>query len=321
VSKLAGDINMIEVAIMIEGQNGLNWKHWQRIAEVVEASGYQGLYRSDHFTNANPPDLDSLECWVSLTWLASHTHRIEFGPLVAPLSFRHPSHLARMAAAVDDRSGGRLILGIGAGWQAREHNAYGWDLLPVKERMDRLEEGLEVITRLMKGEQPVDFSGTYYHIQGGSLLPRPLRLGGPPILVGGNGRRRTLPLAAKFAREWNANFIPSAEFARLNAILDDHLRTFNRQPKDVRRSLMTTCIFGPDHKDVETKVSQRTHGKRTIADLRQRGAIVGTADESVDQCRQLAQVGVQRVMLQWLDLDDTAGLQAMAKGILDPLSI
>jgi alkanesulfonate monooxygenase SsuD/methylene tetrahydromethanopterin reductase-like flavin-dependent oxidoreductase (luciferase family) len=164
---------MIEVAIMIEGQNGLNWKRWQRLASVVEACGYVGLYRSDHYTNANPPDLDSLECWVSLTWLATHTMRIVFGPLVSPMSFRHPTHTARMAAAVDDLSSGRLTLGIGAGWQEREHANYGWNLLEPKERFARLEEGLEVITKLLKSDHPVDFSGKYYQIHEGILLPRP----------------------------------------------------------------------------------------------------------------------------------------------------
>ncbi len=308
---------MLEVAIMIEGQNGLNWKYWQRIAKVVEASGYQGLYRSDHYTNANPPDKDSLECWTSLTWLASHTHRIEFGSLVSPISFRHPSQLARMAAAVDDLSGGRLTLGIGAGWQEREHAIYGLELLPVKERFARLEEGLEVVTRLLRSDQPVDFEGVYYHMREGLLLPRPVRPGGPPILVGGNGEQRTLPLVARFAQEWNANFIPLGEFSRLNVKLDGYVQANKRQPHDVRRSLMTTCIFGVDQDDVERKASLRTHGQRSVAELRQRGAIVGTADEIVDQCRQLASAGAQRVMLQWLDLEDTAGLEAMAKGILD----
>ncbi len=308
---------MLEVSIMIEGQNGLNWKYWQRIAKVVEASGYQGLYRSDHYTNANPPDKDSLECWTSLTWLASHTQRIEFGPLVSPISFRHPSQLARMAAAVDDLSGGRLTMGIGAGWQEREHATYGLELLPVKQRFARLEEGLEVVTRLLRSDQPVDFDGMYYHMHAGLLLPRPVRSGGPPILVGGNGEQRTLPLVARFAQEWNANFIPLDEFSRLNAKLDGYLQANNRQPHDVRRSLMTTCIFGMDQDNVERKVSLRTRGQRTVAELRQRGAIVGTAEEIVNQCRQLASAGVQRVMLQWLDLEDTAGLEAMAKGILD----
>jgi alkanesulfonate monooxygenase SsuD/methylene tetrahydromethanopterin reductase-like flavin-dependent oxidoreductase (luciferase family) len=128
---------MIDIAIMIEGQNGLNWKRWQRLASVVEACGYVGLYRSDHYTNAKPPDLDSLECWTSLTWLATHTQHLEFGPLVTPISFRHPTHTARMAAAVDDLSSGRLTLGIGAGWQEREHTNYGWQLLEPKQRIDR----------------------------------------------------------------------------------------------------------------------------------------------------------------------------------------
>lgn len=312
---------MIEVAIMIEGQNGLNWPRWRYIAELVEANGYHALYRSDHYTNSSPPDLDSLECWVSLAWLASHTRRIEFGPLVSPVSFRHPTHTARMAAAVDDLSGGRLTLGIGAGWQEREHSNYGWDLLPLTERFDRLAEGVEVINQLLHSDQPVYFSGTYFHIHEGILLPRPNRPGGPPILIGGNGRKRTLPLVAKYAQQWNALSIGPEEFNQLNKQLDEYIKIAGRQPQDVRRTLMTGCIFGKDHSKVEKKVNLRTHGQRSITDLRARGAIVGTADDIVEQCQRLATVGVQRVMLQWLDLDDTEGLEQMARGILGRLSI
>jgi len=128
---------MIEIAITNEGQNGLNWPRWQRIAPAVEELGFSGLYRSDHFTNPKPPDLDSLELWTSLTWLASHTKRIRFCPLVSPVSFRHPVHTVRMASAVDDLSGGRLVLGVGAGWQGREHDNYGFDLLDVPGRLAR----------------------------------------------------------------------------------------------------------------------------------------------------------------------------------------
>ncbi len=311
---------MIEVAIMIEGQNGLNWKRWQRIVSAVEACGYTGLYRSDHYTNANPPDLDALECWVSLTWLASHTQRIEFGPLVTPVSFRHPSHTARMAAAVDDLSAGRLILGIGAGWQEREHINFGWDLLSPPNRFTRLQEGLEVITRLLRSDSPSDFSGKYFQLKDAILLPRPSRAGGPPILVGGNGMSRTLPLVAKYAQEWNALFIPPAEFSRLSRHLDSYLLELGRPSSEVRRSLMTGCVFGTNQEAVELKVNSRTHGRRTIADLRQRGFVVGTADEIVEQCQELSRVGVQCLMLQWLDLDDISGLEAMAAGILPRLS-
>jgi F420-dependent oxidoreductase-like protein len=312
---------MIEVSIMIEGQNGLNWKRWQNIASVVEDCGYAGLYRSDHYTNANPPDQDSLECWVSLTWLATHTERLRFGPLVTPISFRHPTHTARMAAAVDDLSGGRLTLGIGAGWQEREHTNYGWELLQPKERLTRLEEGLEVITQLLGSNAPVNFRGRYYHIHDGILLPRPKRPGGPLILIGGNGARRTLPLVARYAQVWNAVLIPPDELAPLNARLDEYLKIESRQSAEVRRTLMTGCVFGTSHEDLQQKVSLRTHGQRTIAVLRKRGTIIGTADEIVEQCRQLASIGIQEVMLQWLDLDDTHGLEAMANGILDQLSV
>ncbi|MGE5123099.1 MAG: TIGR03560 family F420-dependent LLM class oxidoreductase [Acidobacteriaceae bacterium] len=311
---------MIEIAIMIEGQNGLNWKRWQRIAATVESCGYTGLFRSDHYTNRNPPDLDALECWVSLTWLAAHTRRIEFGPLVTPTSFRHPSHTARMAAAVDDLSGGRLTLGIGAGWQEREHALFGWDLLSLDERFRRFEEGLEVVSRLLHSDEPVDFHGKYYQVNGGILLPRPERPGGPPILVGGNGLHRTLPLAARFAGEWNSLLITPTEFTRLNTRLDGYIRAEGRQPTDVRRSLMTGCIFGVSHEEVERRVNRRTNGQGSSSDLRQRGLVVGTAEEIVEQCQELARAGVQRVMLQWLDLDDISGLETMADGILSRLS-
>ena len=110
---------MIEIAVMFEGQNGLNWQRWKKLVPAIEDFGFAGLYRSDHFTNPHLPDQDSLELWTSLTWLADHTKRIEFGPLVSPVSFRHPVLTARIASAVDDLSAGRLRLGLGAGWQVR----------------------------------------------------------------------------------------------------------------------------------------------------------------------------------------------------------
>ena len=116
---------MLEIAIMIEGQNGLTWPRWRKIARLVEDAGFVGLFRSDHFTNAHPPDIESLELWTSLTWLAGSTQRIEFGPLVSPVSFRHPALTARMAAAVDDLSDGRLTLGLGAGWPKKAAKRLG----------------------------------------------------------------------------------------------------------------------------------------------------------------------------------------------------
>jgi len=307
---------MLEIAIFLEGQNGLNWPRWQRIARKVEELGFVGLFRSDHFTNANPPDKDSLELWVSLTWLASHTDRIEFGPLVSPVSFRHPTFTARMAAAVDDLSGGRLILGLGAGWQEREHNNYGWDLLNINDRFDRFEEGMEVITGLLGSDQPVDFNGKYYNLHEGILLPRPQRSGGPPLLVGGNGLKRTLPLTARYAQEWNALMTTPDRFSELNHHLDALLVAQGRKPEEVKRSMMVGCIFANDEQQLKQRVADRTGGERTFEDLLQRGFIIGTPNQMVDQLNHLAEAGLQRVMLQWIDLDDIDGLESIAREVV-----
>jgi F420-dependent oxidoreductase-like protein len=307
----------MEIAIMIEGQDGLTWPRWQRIAAAVEELGFVGLYRSDHYTNARPPDKESLELWVSLTWLAGHTRRIEFGPLVTPVSFRQPTMTARMAAAVDDLSGGRLTLGLGAGWQEREHTNYGWDLLDVPARFARFEEGLEIVTRLLNSDTPIDFEGAYYRLREAILLPRPQRPGGPPILIGGNGPKRTLPLAARYATEWNAVYVSPARFAELNGRLDDLLAETGRKPATVRRSLMTGTLFGRDEAEVERKLAARN---RTAAEMREIGVAVGTGSALIDQLGQWQAAGVQRIMLQWLELDNIDGLEALAAAILPHFS-
>jgi F420-dependent oxidoreductase-like protein len=306
---------MTEVALMIEGQMGLNWPRWQRITQVAEDSGYIGLYRSDHFTNPNTPDQDSLDLWASLVWLASHTERIEFGPLVSPVSFRHPVHTARMAAAVDDLSGGRLVLGMGAGWQEREHHNYGFDLLELPARFARFEEGLEVVTRLLNRREPVNFDGKYYSLNEAILLPAPRRDGGPPVLIGGNGPRYTLPLVAQYADEWNAVLIGTEDFKILNARLDKMLEAQGRRPETVRRSLMTGCVFGRNDQAIERKARLYGGGKYSPEDLRERGMIVGRPEQVRDQLTELGEAGVQRVMLQWLDMDDLRGMEELAQAL------
>ena len=304
---------MLEIAIMIEGQNGLTWRHWQDIARLVEEAGFVGLFRSDHFTNGNPPEMESLELWTSLTWLASHTRRIEFGPLVTPFSFRHPVHTARMAAAVDDLSDGRLVLGLGAGWNEREHHLFGFDLLETDPRFDRFQEGLEVVTRLLQSDEPVTFDGQYYELHEAILLPRPQRPGGPRILIGGNGPNRTLSYVVRYAGEWNCVQLPPDEFARLNKRLSEMLVEAGRGPESVRRSMMTGCVFGKDEAALKKKVS--SYG-RSLEELQRRGIVAGNPDAVKDQLKALEQAGLQRIMLQWLDLEDLEGLEVLARGIL-----
>lgn len=301
----------MKLAIMLEGQDGLNWTRWQRLAQAAETLGYAGLYRSDHYTNARPPDKDSLELWVSLTWLAGHTQRLEFGPLVSPVSFRHPTMTARMAAAVDDLSGGRLRLGLGAGWQQREHQNYGWDLLDVPQRFKRFEEGLDIITQLLNSDEPVDYQGEYYQLNEAVLLPRPQQPGGPPIIIGGNGPKRTLPLAARYADEWNSVYLSPQKFANLNAQLDELLQARGRPPAQVRRSLMANVVFGRNEADLSRKLQGRS-----ADDLRAENRIVGTPAQVVDQLGRLAEAGVQCLMMQWLDQDDIDGLEGLAQTVL-----
>lgn len=303
----------MEISIMIEGQDGLTWPRWQRLAQAAEDFGYAGLYRSDHYTNMNPPEKDSLELWVSLTWLASHTKRIHFGPLVAPFSFRHPSLTARMAAAVDDLSGGRLVLGLGAGWQVREHEMFGLDLLEIPERMRRFEEGLDVVTSLLTSNTPVDYDGAHYQLKQAILLPRPQRPGGPPILVGGNGKQRTLKLAAKYAREWNGTGQTPQSFAERMPILDSFLAAEGRQPSEVKRSTMIRVIYGRDQAELQSKLAATPF---TAEEWRARGALVGEAGQLLEQLAALAAAGCQQVMLQWMEMDDIAGLESLAKDLL-----
>ncbi len=301
----------MDIAIMIEGQDGLTWQRWMRLARAVEDLGFAGLYRSDHFTNAAPPDKESLELWISLTWLASNTRRIEFGPLVSPVSFRNPVFTARIAAQVDDLSGGRLRLGLGAGWQEREHQNFGFDLLPPRERFVRFEEGLQVITRLLKSDTPVSFEGDYYRLYDAILLPRPQRPGGPPVVIGGNGVKLTLPLVACYADEWNAVLIPAEKFEELNRVVDTYLQENERDPASVRRTMMTGLRFGRSADELREQMKGRG-----ADELRERGIIFGEPGQVKDQLARLEQAGVLRVMLQWLDLDGIDRLEALAKAVL-----
>ena len=304
---------MLEIAVMIEGQNGLTWPRWQRIAQLVEEAGFVGLFRSDHFTNSNLSLKASLELWTSLTWLASRTSRIEFGPLVTPFSFRHPVHTARMASAVDDLSGGRLVLGLGAGWNESEHERFGFDLLDTDARFERYGEGMEVVTRLLQSDTPVTFEGRYYQLHGAILLPRPQRPGGPRILIGGNGAKRTLPMVVRYASEWNCVYLTPEKFIRLNRQLDRLLAESGRAPDSVRRSLMTGCVFGRDEAAMRKKLDLY---RGTVEQLQQDGALAGSLSAIQEQLHALEQAGLQRIMLQWLDLEDLESLQVLADGIL-----
>lgn len=316
---------MVALSIMIEGQDGLTWARWKKLVDEVEALGFAGLYRSDHFTNMRPPDKASLEMIVSLTYLADHTQRITFGPLVAPFSFRNPMLLVRQAAALDDLSGGRMYLGLGAGWQEREHTLFGYDLGDIPTRMARLQEGLEVVTRLLASDDPVTFEGRFYSLRGATLLPRPQRPRGPRILIGGSGIKRTLPLVARYADAWNGNFLSPAEFRERSTTLDALLQEAGRKPSDVRRTTMLGLFSGNDTREVDRALSWRRDVPEladkpldaVIETMHNRGdALVGTPDQIMQQIQAYADAGVEEFMLQWRDMDDIKGLRNFAESVL-----
>ena len=315
---------MTQLSIMIEGQNGLTWPLWKDLVREVEMLGFAGLFRSDHFTNGRPPDKDSLEMIVSLTYLADHTERIHFGPLVAPFSFRNPMLLARQAAAIDDLSNGRMILGLGAGWQEREHRLFGFDLGDIPTRTSRFAEGLEAVSRLLNSDEPVSYEGQFYQLREATLLPRPQRPGGPRILIGGNGPKRTLPLAARYATIWNAVMIPPDTFRQRSTLLDSLLVEAGRKPSDVRRTMMHPINFGRDKAELDRRLRWRANRPElanlsldeTIDHLVQEHELVGTPDMIVEQIQMYAAAGVEELMLQWLDIDDIDGLRALAKSVL-----
>ncbi len=268
-----------QVGLMVEGQMGLNWSHWRAVLDLAERCGYQCVFRSDHFTNPAPPDLDSLELFTSLTFAATHTRRIEFGSLVAPVTFRHPTMTIRQAAAVDELSGGRLILGLGAGWQGREHKNYGIPFDDFTTRFGKLTDALEITTRLLGDAKPVNYAGKFISVHDAVLLPRPARK--TPILIGGNGPKRTLPLAAKYADEWNGVFLDVAGYRDRNQQLDALLEKAGRDPRIVKRSLMAPFSWAE-------------------------------GNEGIDKLHAYVEAGCQRFMLQYTNYTDLAPLEAWA---------
>jgi F420-dependent oxidoreductase-like protein len=302
---------MVEFSVMIEGQDGLNWPRWQRLARATEDLGFHGLYRSDHFSNVKGPYLDALELMVSLTWVASNTRRIRFGALVSPISFRDPRILAWQASGIDAISGGRLDLGLGAGWQEREHEAFGYELLSTHERFRRFAEGIKVARLLTRSSAPVSFDGEYYQLKDAMLMPRSPRSDGPPITIGGAGPKRTMPLVAKYADEWNSVHLPAAVFSERNALLDKLLAMEGRPKDAVRRTMMATIITGASDADVEMRL-----GGRTKAEVIESGQFAGTPGEIAGQIQSYLDIGVQGFKLRLLDLDDIESLELISSEII-----
>lgn len=309
----------LAVGIMIEGQEGLTWERWRTLAEAVEAHDFESLFRSDHLTglfgDSRRPCLDT---WTSLGWLAAHTRRIRFGPLVSPLTFHHPALLARAAAAVDLLSGGRLDLGIGAGWHEGEHRMFGIPFPALRERLDRLECGGRLIRALWRGE-PVTLAQPYYPLAAAESHPLPAR-GRLPLIVGARGERRGLRIVAELADEWNVTRVTLQDYPAKARALEAHCRALGRDPAAIRRSLMVPVVVGRSAQELATRRARaRAVFPRMPEDApgwRSAGFLHGAPAEVVDDLRRWAAAGVERVMLQMLDQEDLDAIRLIGREVV-----
>jgi F420-dependent oxidoreductase-like protein len=296
-----------QLTVMIEGQEGLTWERWQALARTTEEAGYAGLFRSDHLTGlAGDPSQPSLDTWASLTWLASHTRRLRFGPMVCPLTFYHPALLAKRATAVATLSGARFDLGIGAGWHEGEHAMFGIPFPSLKERLDRLECGARVIRALWRG-QPATLEQPYYPLREAQSFPGPPP-GGVPLIVGGRGERRTLRVVAEHADEWNVTRVTPEEYAVKCRVLEGHCRAVGRDPAAIRHSLMVPIVTGRSPAEVSARL-QRARAifprlPDDVAGWRSAAFLYGALDEVRESLARWESAGIQRFMLQILDMTD-----------------
>ncbi len=289
----------MRIALMIEGQEGVTWEQWLGLARACEENGVETLVRSDHYSGFHAgAESGSLDALATLAALAARTEKLRLGTLVSPGTFRHPSVLARNAATVDHVSGGRVELGMGAGWHDDEHVQFGFEFRDAAWRVERFGEQLEIVHRQLNEEEPFDFHGRHYTLIGCDAQPKPVQR--PlPIIIGGATKRGTAEPAARFATEYNTTFATPDECRERRARLDRYCEAAGRDPATLPLSLMTGCVVGRDHSEVESRL-QRLGGAPRHRDA----SLYGTVDEVVERLRELEAAGVTRVMCQHLQHDD-----------------
>jgi alkanesulfonate monooxygenase SsuD/methylene tetrahydromethanopterin reductase-like flavin-dependent oxidoreductase (luciferase family) len=271
---------------MVEGQEGVSWEQWLALATACEEAGLDGLFRSDHYLSiVRRGDAGSLDAWATLSALAARTERIRLGTMVSPVTFRHASVLAKCVVTADHVSGGRVELGIGAGWYEAEHEAYGFPFPPLGERMGELERQLATIT-----EQWSD---------GSAAWPKPVQRPRPPIVVGGSAKPRTVRAAVRYADEYNTTFSDPETCAERKARVDEAARAAGREP--LRFSVMTGCVVGRDDSEVRDRAArvQELTGHEAASPM-----VVGTIEQAAERLREYDRAGVARIMAQHLVHED-----------------
>ncbi|MDT7561565.1 MAG: hypothetical protein QOI50_4917 [Pseudonocardiales bacterium] len=306
----------MDLRIFTEPQQGASYDDLLRVARCAEDAGYDAFFRSDHYlkmgeVSGEPGPTDA---WITLAGLARDTSTIRLGTLVTAGTFRLPGPLAIAVAQVDQMSGGRVELGLGSGWYAEEHTAYGIPFPSLAERFERYAEQVEIVTglwRTLPGEL-YNFAGKHYQLTDSPALPKPVQQPSPPLLIGGMGAKRTPALAARFADEFNTPFAgvdaAAAQFDRVDAACAE----IGRDPKDLRRSAALTVAVGRN----DAEISQRAAATgQPLAQLREKGA-AGTPAEIVDLIGTWRErTGISRMYLQLLDLADLDQIELIAAEI------
>jgi F420-dependent oxidoreductase-like protein len=285
----------MRLALMIEGQENVTWSDWCALAEACEEHCVETLFRSDHYiSQGNELGSVAHDAWTTIAALAARTSTLRFGTLVSPATFRAPGLLANAAATADHVSGGRIELGVGAGWNEREHRAYGFPFPEARVRVEMLTEQVEIVHRLWT-EEHVEFQGEHYTLEDAPGQPKPLQQPRPPLLVGGGGGRGTVDAALRFADEYNTPFATPEDAAAIR-----------EKTRPLRFSVMTSCVIGETRDDALER-AHALYSRRTrdvsfedwVARIESFG-LVGSVEEAVDRLRAYERAGCDRVMLQHL---------------------
>ena len=311
---------------MIEGQEGVSWEQWVALAETCERAGIEALFRSDHYLSLSFPHERAVhDAWTTMAGLAARTTRLRFGTLVSPVTFRHPSLLANAVTTVDHISGGRVELGMGAGWMELEHEAFGFPFPPLGERLEHLAEQLEIVHRLWT-EEHVNFEGRHYRLVDCSALPKPVQDPHPPLLVGGRAKPGTAIPAARFADEYNVIGASLDDYVAARKSLDGACEREGRDPRTLRMSIMTGFLLGADEDELLEKARATTERwgspmppEEALERARARGT-AGTPEQLLEGLGRLEEAGVERVMLQHIRHDDLETIELLGREVVEKLA-